>query len=288
MAQAQHGTTGTAPGEQRERQERERQQRQRQEWERWRAERTAEVSAPYGLTALRSTHWLSDYPDGRLPAIPGEWILPPEGGAPVLRAAAGDGLIVDEAPFAGELRLGPDSGPPAAARVALGRRRLVVLAREGAWAVRDFDPASPARAAFRGIATGAFDPDLAVPGRFTPYGTGRTVRVAHADGRERGLGLGGELAFELAGQRRTLRVAVLGDGSLWAVFADATSGRGSYRFRFLDTAAPGPDGAAVVDFNRARLPSCAFADAFLCPFPPPGNTLDVPVEAGELRLLPSG
>ncbi|GAA4012508.1 hypothetical protein GCM10022384_66500 [Streptomyces marokkonensis] len=69
-----------------------------------------------------------------------------------------------------------------------------------------------------------------MPGRFTPYDTGpRSVRVSNADGRERGLGLGGELAFTLDGRRRTLQVGVEADGSLWAVFADATSGSTSYR-----------------------------------------------------------
>ncbi len=124
-----------------------------------------------------------------------------------------------------------------------------------------------------------------MPGRFTPYDTGRTVRVPNADGRERGLGLGGELAFELAGRVLRLKVALQDDGSLWAVFADATSGNGSYRFRFLRPAAPDAEGRTTVDFNRALLPPCAFADHFVCPFPPPGNTLDVEVAAGERTLV---
>jgi uncharacterized protein (DUF1684 family) len=80
-------------------------------------------------------------------------------------------------------------------------------------------------------------------------------------------------------------VTVEQDGSLWAVFADSTSGAGSYRFRFLRPAAPDADGRTTVDFNRALLPPCAFADHFVCPFPPPGNTLDIAVEAGERDLL---
>ena len=67
-------------------------------------------------------------------------------------------------------------------------------------------------------------------------------------------------------------------------FADATSGAGSFRFRFLYPQAPDAEGRTAVDLNRAQLPQCAFADHFLCPFPPPGNTLDVAVEAGERNL----
>lgn len=36
-----------------------------------------------------------------------------------------------------------------------------------------------------------------------------------------------------------------------------------------------------MDFNRAVLPPCAFAEHFICPFPPPGNTLGVAIEAGS-------
>jgi uncharacterized protein (DUF1684 family) len=180
--------------------------------------------------------------------------------------------------------------------VAYGERRLVVLVREGEWGVRDFDPTSKARLDFRGIEATPYDPRWSVPGLFTPYDQDRTVRVENADGRRRGLGLGGELTFRLPhpagvergdqhdGQELTLRVTVEADGSLWAVFADATSGDGSYRFRFLRPAIPDADGRTTVDFNRALLPPCAFADHFVCPLPPPGNTLTVPVAAGERHL----
>lgn len=87
--------------------------------------------------------------------------------------------------------------------------------------------------------------------------------------------------------RHTLSVAVKGDGRLWAVLADATSGKTSYRFRFLYAPAPAADGSVTVDLNRTQLPPCAFADAFLCPFPPPGNTLPFALEVGERAVLTS-
>ena len=251
-------------------------------WKKWHAHREEAVSAPYGPLALTGTHWLDDYPDGRIPAIPGTWRA--DGDAVVLTAAEADGLTLDGRPFTGEARLTADSGPAAASRVALGERRLVVLVREGVWGVRDFDPDAGARRAFRGIDATPYDVRWSVPGRFTPYDAERTVRVANADGRERGLGLAGELAFTLDGRELTLQVAQQEDGSLWAVFADATSGTSSYRFRFLYPAAPDAEGRTTVDLNRAQLPPCAFADHFICPFPPPGNTLDVAVEAGERTL----
>lgn len=122
-------------------------------------------------------------------------------------------------------------------------------------------------------------------GRFSPYGEERTVQVENADGRSRGLGLGGELSFDFEGARHALQVAVdEDDGSLWAVIGDATGGRSSYRFRFLKPGVPAADGSIAVDLNRVQLPPCAFADHFVCPFPPPGNTLPFELAAGERRL----
>ncbi|MFF7332072.1 DUF1684 domain-containing protein [Streptomyces sp. NPDC008150] len=251
-------------------------------WKQWHEARNEGVAAPYGPLALTGTHWLEDYPDGRLPDTPGTWVT--DGDGVVLTATAGDGLTLDGAPFTGEIRLGADEGAVDAARVAAGGRRLIVLVREGSWGVRDFDPGAAPRRAFRGIEATPYDARWSLPARFRPYPADRTVRVENADGRERGLGLGGEVAFTLDGAERTLQVSVLGDGSLWAVFADATSGDSSFRFRFLYPAAPDAEGRTTVDLNRTVLPPCAFADHFICPFPPPGNTLPVAVAAGERNL----
>ncbi|MDX3429674.1 MULTISPECIES: DUF1684 domain-containing protein [unclassified Streptomyces] len=252
-------------------------------WQRWHERRIVAVAAPHGPLSLTGTHWLADHPEGRIPAVPGLWRE--ENGEVVLTATPDDGLTVDAKPLAGEVRLGADRGPIDTSRVAQGQRRLVVLSREGLWAVRDFDPQSPARQAFRTIDATPYDPKWSLEGTFRPYASDRTVRVQNADGRERGLGLSGEIAFTLDGAEHTLQVAVEPDGSLWAVFADATSGNGSYRFRFLRPEAPDAEGRVRVDFNRTLLPPCAFADHFICPFPPPGNTLTVAVPAGERNRI---
>ncbi|OEJ27609.1 hypothetical protein AS594_27125 [Streptomyces agglomeratus] len=255
----------------------------RQDWNDWHQQRTGTVSAPYGPLSLTGTHWLADYPEGRIPGVPGRWTA--EGDEVVLTASPEDGISLDGELLTGEARLTADTGPIPDSRVEAAGRRLVVLRREGLWAVRVFDPESPARRAFAGMEVTPYDEKWALAGRFRPYAAGRTtLQVENADGRTRGLGLAGEIAFGIEGEEYTLQVAVEGDGSLWAVFADATSGAGSYRFRFLRPPAPAADGVVSVDFNRALLPPCAFADHFICPFPPPGNTLPVPVPAGERRV----
>ncbi|MEW2415606.1 DUF1684 domain-containing protein [Streptomyces sp. NPDC046866] len=254
-------------------------------WQKWHERRAASVSAPYGPLALVGTHWLADYPEGRIPAVPGHWR--PTGDGVALTASAEDGLGLDGEPFTGRAVLAEDGGAPAHSRVtAPAGVRIAVIRREGEWAVRPYDPAAPARQAFAGIEATPYDPDFVLPGRFRPYGERRTARVENADGRTRGLHLDGELRFVHRGREHTLHVAVdAGDGSLWAVFGDATGGDSSYRFRYLRPGVPSPeDGAITVDLNRAVLPPCAFAEHFICPFPPPGNTLPFEVAAGERRL----
>ncbi|MDJ0385408.1 DUF1684 domain-containing protein [Streptomyces sp. G-G2] len=252
-------------------------------WKRWHEHRVDAVSAPYGPLSLMGTHWLADYPEGRIPAVPGLWRE--TDGAVLLTASPADGVTLGGEPLDGEAVLAADAGPPSGSRLAAGAVRLVVIRREGAWAVRVYDPDSPDRRAFAGIEATPYDPAYALPGRFRPYAEDRTVQVENADGAARGLGLGGELSFTFQGAPHTLQVAVdEGDGSLWAVFGDASGGRSSYRFRFLRPGIPAADGSVTVDLNRALLPPCAFADHFICPLPPPGNTLPFEVAAGERRL----
>ncbi len=68
--------------------------------------------------------------------------------------------------------------------------------------------------------------------------------------------------------------------ALEVYFTDATSGRESYRMRYLDVAA-GADGRYVLDFNRAYNPACAYSPHYNCPIPPPENHLAVAIRAGE-------
>lgn len=250
-------------------------------WREWHEHRTATVSAPYG--PLGGTYWLADYLEGRIPAVPGRRRA--HGGGVVLTARAEEGVELDGRPLIGEAALAADEGRPAHSRLAAGEVRLVVIRREGQWAVRVYDPAAPARHAFAGIEATPYDPAPALPGHFRPYPERRTVQVGNADGRARGRGLGGEPTFVREGVPYALQVAVdADDGSFWAVFGEATGGGSSHRFRFPHPGTPGPDGAVTVDLNRARLLPRAFADHFIRPFPPPGNTLSFEVAAGERRL----
>ncbi|MFE6871343.1 DUF1684 domain-containing protein [Kitasatospora sp. NPDC057692] len=255
-----------------------------EEWKHWSDRRTATVSAPHGQLALTGTYWLEPEPT-EIPGLPGAWWTDAEGVR--VRVAASDGLVVAraDAPVDGEALLRPDTDP-AADTASLGGLLLVPIEREGELALRVFDPEAPRRAAFAGISAYPYAPEWAVPAVFTPFEEqqAQSVVVPNADGKERPLSVAGRIEFTVAGEHRTLTVSGSA-GGLSGVIADATSGRDTYRFRFITLPAPDEEGRTVLDLNRAYLPPCAFADHFICPFPPPGNRLDFAVEAGEKQVL---
>jgi uncharacterized protein (DUF1684 family) len=253
-------------------------------WQRWTEARTAYASAVHGPLALTGTHWLGPEPE-EIPGLPGVWWT--EGGLVRLSAKSADGLRLEDGDgvLEGESALRPDTDP-APDRASHGDRRLVPIEREGEYALRVFDPAAPARAVFAGIDVFPYAPEWAVPAVFTPFADGsRAVTVPNADGRDRPLEVAGQITFTLAGETHTLTVSGSDGSRLSGVIADLTSGHETYRFRFITLPAPDAEGRTVLDLNRAYLPPCAFADHFVCPFPPPGNRLPLAVEAGERHVV---
>jgi uncharacterized protein len=99
----------------------------------------------------------------------------------------------------------------------------------------------------------------------------------------------GVAGFELNGAPCTLDLFWLDGygGGLFLPFRDATSGSASYgAARYLLDTVKGADlgedeGGLVLDFNFSYNPSCAYDPRWACPLAPPGNRLDLPVEAGE-------
>ena len=78
-------------------------------------------------------------------------------------------------------------------------------------------------------------------------------------------------------------------GGVWVPVRDRTSGATSYGGgRYLLDTVKGADlgstsdGRLVLDLNFLYAPSCAHDEAWACPLAPPGNVLDVEVDAGEL------
>jgi uncharacterized protein (DUF1684 family) len=161
--------------------------------------------------------------------------------------------------------------------------------RDELFATHPASPLLPAdRASFAGLPCAPYDPGL----RFE-------VDVLDADPAELDVptGTDGVVPFrrvglvELAGvgSLDVWRLASYGGGA-FVPLKDALAGRRTYGGgRYLLDTVKGADlgghgGRLVVDLNFAYNPSCAYDPAWACPLAPPGNTVGVPVEAGELHL----
>jgi len=101
----------------------------------------------------------------------------------------------------------------------------------------------------------------------------------------------GELSFQLNGNKHQLNVyqslklrkMPQYRDYLFLPFKDPTNGKETYGGgRYLDLKIGDlKTGSAIVDFNKAYNPYCAFADGFSCPIPPKENHLKTPIYAGE-------
>lgn len=248
-------------------------------WHAWRREREDRLSAPYGYLAITGLHWLTAEPQ-RFDDVPGDWWIGEDG----VEVALGDGetLEVGGRPVRGRHVFGVVDSTGVEA--SYGDAVVEIATRGDAPMLRPRHPDHPLRLAHRPTPTYPPSLDWVLAGRFHSYPDAVELGVdTVVDGWVQVEQAIGEVEFTLAGEQR--RLVALADGdALWILFADATSGVTTYGAgRQLTVARPGPDGAVVIDFNRAINLPCAYTSFTTCPFPPPANRLPVPVEAGEQK-----
>lgn len=236
-------------------------------WNAWHSERERYYGDPLGWVSLTGLYWLTDEFE-TIADLPGRW-----------RADA-DAVYVEG--IEDTERLEPVEGAPGLL-VEDGERRIEVIRRTGSVALRVHDPTSRHLQAYRGIPT--FPPSVRwhVTGTFTPYEQSKTVTTgAVVEGLEHHHNAVGVVDFELSGAALQLIAFGRPDGSLYALFTDATSGVTTYpACRSLPIEGPDAGGTAVLDFNRAANLPCSFTDYATCPVAPPENRLSIAVEAGE-------
>jgi uncharacterized protein (DUF1684 family) len=165
----------------------------------------------------------------------------------------------------------------------LGDLRLFLIKRSKGHAIRMRHLNAPARRDFTGLDHFPVDPGWRIEARFVAYDSPKRIPIANVVGSVDTALASGYLEFER--DRQLFRLDPIGDSpeseTLFIIFKDQTSGRETYPpGRFL-VASRLQDGRAVIDFNRAYNPPCAFTDHATCPLPPPGNQLPIRVTAGE-------
>lgn len=130
-----------------------------------------------------------------------------------------------------------------------------------------------------------YDPSLVFTGSLNRVKTPAQMRVLASDGLEVQATEVGSFLVPLGEgtSLRVLRIPVAsGDESeLEIFFRDASNGHGTYPAGRFVSLHPLPNGQFRLDLNRARNPFCAYSSVYPCPVPWRGNTITVPVRAGE-------
>jgi uncharacterized protein len=260
----------------------------------WREQRTATLLKPDGWTSLIGLHWLDPgahflghaADNGvRLSMGPAHMgMLSIKGDQASFDPDPSTALTLDGKPLTGSMRLRTDTDPAGPSVIGFdeGKGQATVIARNGRYALRVRHADAPGRLHFAGLQYWVADPAWQIHGSFIPHQAGKTIEVANIIGGMDAMSNPGVVEFEHDG--RTFRLEALdeGEGTLFLVFADRTSGHDSYGAgRFLDAPMPDAQGRVLLDFNQARNPPCAFSSFATCPLPPSENRLDLAVTAGE-------
>ena len=200
------------------------------------------------------------------------------------RPLADAGATLDGVAAPADIELAADqTGAPTNIVFDNGHAAFQLIERSGRLGLRVRDDRAQTRADFTGLDVYPIDPSWRVHARFEAHPPGTTIDIASVINTLEPTPNPGVLVFEKDGREHRIEALDNGDGSLFLIVADRTSGRETYGAgRFIYTEAP-VDGHVDVDFNLALNPPCAFNEYSTCPLPPPENRLDLAVTAGEKK-----
>lgn len=134
---------------------------------------------------------------------------------------------------------------------------------------------------FPGINNFVVNEDWKISSKFVPFDEPKKIAIPTIIGTVEEELSPGKLIFKIDNKEYSLTPTSAGE-RLFIVFADLTSGEETYgagRFLYVDK--PDSNNNAIIDFNKAYNPPCAFTKYATCPLPPDENKLRVRITAGE-------
>jgi len=174
-----------------------------------------------------------------------------------------------------------EKGKPTEIRT--GSQTFYLIRREDRFGIRLKDSQSKARLGFKGQHWFPIDESYMVTARFEAFPEAKEVMVPNVLGGKFKMKSPGTLKFALKGKEYALQPVEEDDGKLFIIFSDGSNRTETYKSgRFLYADKP-VNRETVLDFNKAENPPCAFTPFATCPLPPPGNSVDVEIRAGEKR-----
>jgi len=260
----------------------------------WRSERREGLLKPDGWTSLIGLHWIepgahyvgSDADNGIRLAIGPEHLgmLRLADGAASFEPDSDAVVTLDGAPLTATATLRTDSDPEGPSVIGYddGKGLATVIKRGDRHALRVKHADAPTRLQFAGLQYWPGGRDWKVDAKFVPHEAGRTIPIVNIVGMTDEVPNPGAVEFQRDGKTYRLEALDEGGDELFLIYADRTSGHGSYGAgRYLYTAMPDAKGNVVLDFNQGYNPPCAFTAFATCPLPPPENRLDLAIAAGE-------
>jgi uncharacterized protein (DUF1684 family) len=264
------------------------------EIEKWRSDRETNLKKETGWLAVAGLFWLKEgtntvgagenfdvrLTDNFKPGKFGE--IEFKNGAATLKVEKGVEAQANGKSIAAPVALVSDeNGKPT--EIGTGTQTFFLIKREERTGIRLKDSNSEARRNFKGLHWFPVDESYKVAARFEPFAEPKEISVPNVLGGKFKMKSPGALKFSLKGKEYALQPLDEGDGALFIIFRDKSSENETYKSgRFLYADKP-VNGEAVLDFNKAENPPCAFTAYATCPLPPPGNSLDVEIKAGEKR-----
>jgi uncharacterized protein (DUF1684 family) len=174
-----------------------------------------------------------------------------------------------------------EKGKPTEIRT--GTQTFYLIKREERFGIRLKDSNSEARRNFKGLHWFPIEESYKVTARLEAFPEPKEITVPNVLGGSFKMKSPGILKFALNGRECSLQPVLEDDGTLFIIFNDKSSETETYKAgRFLYADKP-VNGEAVLDFNKAENPPCAFTPYATCPLPRPENRLAVEIKAGEKR-----
>ena len=260
----------------------------------WRQQRKADLTKPDGWTSLVGLHWIdlgshyvgSDADNGiRLAQGPAHLgLLTLKGDTLRFAPESKVAVTVDGQPHRGGTTLRSDADPAGPSIIGFdeGKGIATVIKRGHRHALRVKHADAPTRTGFAGLEYWPADRSWQIQAKFVPHAAGKSLDVVNIIGTTDAVPNPGAVEFERDGKTFRLEALDEGDGKLFLILADRTSGHGSYGAgRYLYADMPDAQGRVLLDFNQAYNPPCAFTSFATCPLPPLENRLDLQITAGE-------
>lgn len=258
----------------------------------WQQKRLARLKSPTGWLNLAGLFWLKPgentcgadaanallFPKDKTPAFLGAFIL--QDSLVTFRAQSGLKVTHNDSVISSIIMRHDLQSEPT--QLAFESLSWTIIKRGDKYGVRLRDHEHPLLREFAGLETFPVDSTWRLTAQFEPYDPPRKIAVPNILNTIDEEPAPGALVFKINGQTYRLdAIGSMADEELFVIFADATNGRETYgagRFLYVPTPV---NGNAVIDFNKAYNPPCAFTPYATCPLPPKQNVLPIRIIAGE-------